>query len=344
MAARSDAAGRWDPREIGTFCERIHGAGGCPGVNSVRIVLFSVSLAAGTGAAAQTWTLPMSPRATFLRTNSDSPLPPIVLDLAALGIAPGQWLRIGSTGGFRYVNGGADGNRALCAVFSGSATLLASSFQQRVVDALAAGPAFVSANTYLGGLPIDVPQDFYCSRQGFGNGADVEVPAGATHLFLGVYDSLYNDNFDPNGDWGAVVTVIATPALPGTGEHVVLKAAVDATPAAVPESHDAPPGSTMVVTLEQPLGLLSGDIFVLVADVVPTGGQPPHPLPGLWVSNMLLLQGGALPGTADWSTTFSLVTTADFPGTTVIVQGGVLSPLARNGLFETTAAHRFDWH
>ena len=306
---------------------------------------FLLALALVAGAAqAQTWTLPMSPRATYLRTNSDAPLPPVVLDLVALGVAPGQWLRIESTGAFRYVSGGADTGRALCGVFSGSATLLATSVQQRVVDAIAAGPAFTSAGTWYGSLPIDVPQDFYCSRTGFGNGVDVQVPGGATHLFLGVHDSLYNDNADPNGDHGAIVTVLAAPAFPGTGEHIVLKAAVNAAPALTPAAHDAPPGSTMTVTLEQPLGLLTGDIYVMVADVMPTGGQVPHPVPGVWLSQMLILQGGTLPGTADWSTTFSLVTTADFPGTTVIVQGGSLTAVARNGLFETTAAHTFDWH
>ncbi|MBX3464874.1 MAG: hypothetical protein KF830_17030 [Planctomycetes bacterium] len=290
---------------------------------------------------AQSWTFPMSPRATYLRTNQDSPLPPVVVDLAALGLAPGQWLRIGSTGAFRHITGGQDNSRALSAVFSGSAALLPANVQQRVVDAIAAGPDFLSGPTYHGSLPTDVPQDFFCSRTGWDDRIDVQVPAGATHLFLGTHDSLFNDNVDPNGDWGAVVTLLPPPLLPGTGEHLVLRSAVDGVPAAAPVVHVAPPGSTLLVELGYPLGLLDGEIYALIADVAPTGGPLPNPLPGLWSWNLILLQAGILPPIPGWTDSWSMVATADFPGTTVIVQGAALSARARNGVFVSTAAHAF---
>ncbi|MBL8735609.1 MAG: hypothetical protein JNL12_04220, partial [Planctomycetes bacterium] len=184
------------------------------------LACFLSGAAVALGLPAQTFTFPLNPRATFLRTNSDSPAAPLVLDLAGLGVAPGSWLRIGTTGGFRYINGGQDGYQALCGVFSAGSTVLATNLQQRVPGAIAAGPAFSSANTYFGGLPMDIPQDFFCSRKGWSDSVVVEVPGGATHLILGVHDSLYNDNVDPNGDHAAVVTVLPTPTLPGTGEHL----------------------------------------------------------------------------------------------------------------------------
>src|SRR5262245_33898050 len=111
--------------------------------------------------AAQTTTHPLDPRATFLRTNNDLPQPPLVLDLAALGATLGNWLRLESTGAFRYIAGGQDNHRSLIGVFSSSTQLLATSVQQRVPDAIAAGGAFTASATYYGSLPMDVPQDFF---------------------------------------------------------------------------------------------------------------------------------------------------------------------------------------
>ena len=306
-------------------------------------LLACVSLLTAAELAAQTWTYPLNPRATYLRSNSDAPQPPLVLDLAALGIAPGHWVRVGSTGAFRYINGGGDNHRSLCAVFSASATLLATNVQQRVVDAIAAGPAFASGNTWYGNLPMDVPQDFFCSRQSWADSIDVRVPAGATHLFVGVHDSLYNDNVDPNGDWGVVLTLLPVPTLPGTGEHITLKSAVNGVPAQAPDLHVAPPGSTTTVELGYPLGFLDGAIYAFVADVIPTGAPPLQPIPGWWTPNLIWLQIGVLPATPNWTATWSLVATADFPGTTVLVQAVALTDQARNGLFEATAAHAFAW-
>lgn len=311
-------------------------------MHAILPLLSSLTLIAA-GATAQTWTGAMHQRASFYRTSSDSPMPPVVLDLAALGIAPGQWVRIESQGGFSYVAGGPDGSRALCAVFSGSATLLASNVQHRVVDAIAAGPGFPSPNTYFGNLPYDIPEDFYCSRQLYANGVDVQVPVGATHLFLCIHDSYYADNTDANGDLGAKVTVVPAPSLAGTGEHLTLQSAVDGTPMATPEVHAAPPGATMIGELASPVGWLDGVLYLVIGDVMPTGGVAPNPLPGLWSVNLILLQYGVVTDTPGWSATWSLPAVAGYAGTTVIVQGAALTPSARNGLFETTNAHRFDW-
>jgi hypothetical protein len=67
----------------------------------------------------------------------------------------------------------------------------------------------------------------------------------------------------------------------------------------------------------------------------------PSPLPGWWSTNLFVAQAGILPSTADFTDTWSVVAPAGHAGTTVLVQACALTPLARNGLFETTAAHRF---
>ena len=291
---------------------------------------------------AQTFTFPLNPRATFLRTNNDSPVAPLVLDLAGLGVTPGTWVRIGSTGGFRYISGGADGFRALVGVFSASSTLLATNVQQRVPGAIAAGPAYPSANTFSGGLPMDIPQDFFCARNGWSDSVVVEVPSGATHLFLGVHDSLYNDNSDPNGDHAAVVTVLPTPPLPGTGEHLELRGAVNATPAFAPSLHQAPAGSLMQVELLQPVGFADGATFALFADVFPTGSASGSLLPRLWSDDPIVLLVGTVPSTPGWTLPVSIQVPPGLLGTTLLLQAGAEVPTARNGWYETTTAHRFE--
>lgn len=291
--------------------------------------------------AAQTWNFPLDPRASYLRTNNDQPSAPLLLDLATLGIAPGQWLRIGTVGAYRSTNGGPDTYRSLVGVFANSPSLLPTNLQNRVVGAIAAGPAVQSGPTFHGQLPIDIPEDFDCSRFGWDTAIDVQVPGGATHLFLGTHESLYSDNVDPNGDFAAVVTVSTPPTLPGTGEHLALRSAVGGTPAALPDVRLAPAGSTMRAELRYPLGLIDGSLYVFVGEVVTTTAPPPNPLPGLWSASLFVLQAGVLPSAPGFTDTWTMVAPAGYAGLSVLVQAAALTPLARNGLFETTAAHRF---
>ena len=305
-------------------------------------LLVTAVLGLGSLCAAQTFTYPLNSRATYLRTNQDQQVAPLVLDLAAIGAPPGSWLRVGTTGGFRYINGGQDGYRALCGVFSSDSTLLATNLQQRVPGAIAAGPSFASANTYYGSLPMDVPQDFYCSRTGWAENTVVQVPAGATHLFLGVHDSLYNDNVDPNGDYAAVVSLVPTPTQPGTGEHLELRCSVAAPATSFPDAHAAAPNATMLAEVHHPIGFVEGSLYVVLGDVVATGAPAPNLVPGLWVDDLIVLQFGLVPATPGWIATWTANAPVGFTGTTILVQAGALTTLARNGTFETTNAHRFE--
>ncbi|MFO1078370.1 MAG: hypothetical protein U1E73_11670 [Planctomycetota bacterium] len=311
-------------------------------MNYAPVALPLASLLLTLTVAAQTVTLPLDPRRTYLRTNNDSPLAPLVVDLATLPAPAGTWLFVETSGYFRYFSGGQDNYRSLIGVFSSNSTLLATNVQQRVPGAIAAGPAFTSPGTYSGNLPMDVPEDFFASRNGWANGIYVEVPPGATHLFLGVHDSLYSDNVDPNNDYAAIVTVVGALMLGGTGEHVELRSGVGVPVAPLPVDHVAPGNSTIAVELHHPVGFADGSLYLLAADIMATGGQAPQVLPRVWLGpTPVVLQLGVIPATAGWSAAWSMTVPPGLLGVSLIVQGGALSPSARNGFYETTIAHRF---
>lgn len=95
---------------------------------------------------------------------------------------------------------------ALMAVFSASATLLGPSLLVRVPDAIEAGLDYVTHTTCPGNLPTDIPQDFTVPIEG----VSVQIPVGATHLFLCPRECYSRDNSDPNGDFAARISLVTT--------------------------------------------------------------------------------------------------------------------------------------
>lgn len=159
----------------------------------------------------------LNPRATFLRVNADNPLPPDINDLASLGVSPGDYLLVTVYGDYSWQVGQPDTRRNLLCVFSSSTTLLSDGLLVRVPDAIATNYAFVTGNTYFGNLPTDIPEDFYLAGTPTNpNPLLVQVPIGATHLFVGVNDSLYNDNVDPDSDFGYSLALYG--GAPGGGQ------------------------------------------------------------------------------------------------------------------------------
>lgn len=170
-----------------------------PGGLTISILLASVvfgghiapASAAALGATVNT-------RGTFLRTGSDAPSAPTLVNLADNALRPGDGLRLRyhvPAPGFSFVSCGGpyatDEQVQVLGVFSASATLLDSSRESRVPDAIDAGPDYVTSPTYFGGLRTDIPQDFRLSPP---TGLVVTIPQGATHLFLGIGDTYYSDN------------------------------------------------------------------------------------------------------------------------------------------------------
>jgi hypothetical protein len=174
----------------------------------LRLLALSAAAALPHAALAQSTVVPLNPRGTFLRTNQDSPGLPAIRTLAGLSVAPGDLIRIRVLGEYVFNSGGSTSSTCI-AVFSSSDSLLAATgIVQRVPDAIDAGVDFVSSNTYHGALPTDIPQDFRLADASGSWDVEVVVPAGATHLFIGVHDSLYNDNTDNDADFAAEVSLV----------------------------------------------------------------------------------------------------------------------------------------
>ncbi len=311
--------------------------------HTLTVFLLTASLATHLTAQVQ---IPINPRATYLITNNDpASVPSPGIPLSALGTGPGQWLRIATTGAYSD-GGGGDSNNNLVCVFSSSLTLLPTSpgVQNRVPGAIAAGPSMPTAVTYYGGQVTDIPQDFAVARDGWSNGILLQVPAGATHIFLAVNDanySFYGNNADPNSDYFAVFTPSSAPTLPGTGEHCELRTGINGTPTATPDVKQANPFTTLGVEVRQMFGASTGELFVLGATTFPTGGAPPvGPLPNVHMgTGYLLVQVGVMtaqPG--QWS----LFVPPGYAGTSIALQGFFLSSTARNGLLSSSVAHRIE--
>lgn len=149
----------------------------------------------------------INPAATYLRVESGDPAPATVpIALSALGITPGTFVRLQVLGDFNSCSGcpsNTDSERRMIAVFSSSSVLLAADQAQRVPGAIEAGADVVTATTQSSGagLTTDIPQDFEIK----GTDMIVQVPPGATHLFVAAHDgdfnTFYSNNVDPDGDY-----------------------------------------------------------------------------------------------------------------------------------------------
>ncbi len=287
----------------------------------------------------------IDPRATFYRTNNDSASPAPAIPLTQLGVAPGQWLEIRTVGGFSHMQNYPDVNRNLTGVFSSSATLLSESLLNRVPGAIAAGPIYEpNVATWSGGLPMNIAEDFVACVFDRGNGVAVKVPAGATHVFVCVMDSRYDDNTDPNGDYAVVFTPLSAPGLPGTGEHLVLATGVNGPATVQPEIKNVSGAANVAIELQEPFDLLDPTLWFLVVDVIATGSPPNSLLPNVFIGpgplTFVLTQGTASAAPMLLGS-YLLQVPAGFNGITIVVQGVVLDlTMTRNGWYETSNAHQ----
>lgn len=163
-------------------------------------------------------TITIDPRQTFLRTDStDVPAVTGFLNLAGLGLAPGDELLLERLGDFSYGSSFPDNGTALLGLFSSSSLILPStSGQFRVPGAIDAGFDVMTGTTFFEGLVTDIAQDFFISAS-----TTITIPAGAQALFLGVFDSFYSDNADPDRDFGVRLTAVPT-AVPEPGSLFLL--------------------------------------------------------------------------------------------------------------------------
>ncbi|MDX2034100.1 MAG: hypothetical protein SF339_25725 [Blastocatellia bacterium] len=158
-----------------------------------------------TAAAQSSLVFPVDPRATFLHTAmtedpevSDDPFNPTIIDLAQAGLAPGAEIKLSYQilQPFSYACGSnmpKYDDPLILAVFSGSAMLLPPQEEHRVPDAIKTGEEVRTGPVGLAAMsqPDDIPEDFQIMPV---SGTVIRIPAGATHLFIGIVDSFYKDN------------------------------------------------------------------------------------------------------------------------------------------------------
>ncbi|MFO1076106.1 MAG: hypothetical protein U1E73_00105 [Planctomycetota bacterium] len=285
---------------------------------------------------------PLDPRATFLRANNDAEQPPLVIPLASLGATAGQWLEVRSIGALSPAPTWADAYRSFVGVFSSSNVVLPSTQQHRVPGALAAGPAYVSLPTFSGSLPTDIAEDFFFSNTGHTDRVVVRIPVGANHLVVGVYDSFYGDNTDPNGDLHVLARVVPAPQFAGTGEAIELATGVNGPATSTPEVKSAPAGSTVRVEVTQPIGLLGSSLWVIAGRLAPASQTLTLSLPGVWVGlGSAVLASGITTTQPTWAGVWTFTVPSGLQGLSMPVQAAVLAPsLARNNLYASSNAHR----
>ena len=151
----------------------------------------------------------------MLSSVDDTTVNPLFLELSTYSIAPGSTILLEVTGDYSYRRYYADEEMAVLGLFSASNTLLVSSELNRVPDAIDAGNDIVTYNTYYDGLATDIGEDFSIYHE---NDPDfqtvIQVPDMATHLFVGILDSLYSDNTDSDGDLYLRISSVSAVPLP----------------------------------------------------------------------------------------------------------------------------------
>jgi hypothetical protein len=156
-------------------------------------------------------TLGINPRATYLRTNSDSgSINSSAINILGLGLRPGDLAKFERSGGFRETSGGPENSGSgMIAVFSSTNVLRTADNQMRVPGAVEAGPPeVVTPPTFFGGLATDIAQDFMIAQTGGRNSTLLTVPTGAAFVFIAAFDSLYGDNLDADGNFTVTVMKI----------------------------------------------------------------------------------------------------------------------------------------
>jgi hypothetical protein len=139
-------------------------------------------------------------KSSYLLTgNLDQTKPPLVIELADIGAAPGDLLRLKRVGKFAPTTTLKDGNlTALAGVFSSNGTVLGMHERVRVPGAIDAGTdlstgVVIHCELIILCLPTstNIPQDFMIDPV-----IDIAVPAGATHLIAAPISPglLYSDN------------------------------------------------------------------------------------------------------------------------------------------------------
>ncbi len=138
----------------------------------------------------------IDPKGAYLRLNSDAgALPAQAIVLSDLGLSYGDYIILKRMGD--YDNGPhGDTFTGMIGVFSFKDSLLAADQPHRLPFAIDAGEDYTTPNTYYGNLTTDIPEDFFIDS------IVVQIPDSGNYLYIGAHDSWFNDNSDPDNDFG----------------------------------------------------------------------------------------------------------------------------------------------
>jgi hypothetical protein len=170
----------------------------------------------------------IDPSETFLHTDGvDTGAPSTPIDLGALGFSSGDVIQLRIVGDFQYcphaAHCGPESHFGSSVVFSSSTTILDRNLLNRVPGAIEAGADVVTGTTFFDGEATDIPQDFFVSSF---FAVFVEIPVGATYLFVTPIDSHWADNHeDDGGNYGVSIEAVPEPstlALVAAGVGAVL--------------------------------------------------------------------------------------------------------------------------
>jgi len=169
-------------------------------------------------------TISIDPLRTFLFTNNDpwsgggSVANSVPIVLSDIGINGGDTIQLEMLGDWYDGHAGyigvdvssMDVVSEMIGVFSSNNTLLSPTVLNRVPGSLDAGLSITSWNTLFGNMSTDIAHDFGITN------TFVQVPVGATHLFVAAHDIYYSDNSDPDGDFAVRITRISAVPEPST--------------------------------------------------------------------------------------------------------------------------------
>jgi hypothetical protein len=168
-------------------------------------------------------TVTIDPLRTFLFTQNDpwsgsgSVAGSLPIVLSDIGISGGDTIHLQMLGDWYDGHAGYSGDVSsldvvseMIGVFSNSTALLTPNILNRVPGSLDAGLSITTWNTLFGNMSTDIPHDFGITN------TLVQVPFGATHLFVAAHDIYYSDNSDPDGDFAVRINKIASVPEPST--------------------------------------------------------------------------------------------------------------------------------
>jgi hypothetical protein len=149
---------------------------------------------APAAAQAQT-TIPINPKATYLRLGNDpNALPAPAINLSDLGLQPGDPILLERLGAFQFSTSGPETVAPMAGVFSSTNVLGPATDAHRVPGAIDAGPEVLTFPALNNTLPTDIPEDFAIARFVGQENVVVTIPQGAQYLFISPNESFFGDN------------------------------------------------------------------------------------------------------------------------------------------------------